>query len=54
MQAARESVAQAERTEMTFLAMAVVLFGVFLIWKKSKKLEKRMEENALALRFQIL
>ena len=61
-------VAQAERTEVTLqeetlsrawfwvilFAVAIVLFGVFLIWKKYKKLEKRMEENELALRFQIL
>ena len=39
---------------VVLFAVAVVLFGVFLIWKKYKKLEKRMEENELALRFQIL
>ena len=62
------SVAQAERTEVTLqkeslsrtwfwvilCATAVVLFGVFLIRKPYKKLEKRMEENEPALRFQVL
>ena len=62
------SAAQAERTEVTLqeeslsrtwfwvilFAMAAVLFGVFLIWNQYKNLEKRMEENELALRPQIL
>ena len=34
--------------------MAVTLFGSFLIRKKYKKLEKRIEENGLELRYQIL
>ena len=55
------SVAQADRTEMTLqeeslsrtwfwvilFAMAVALFGVFLIWKTREKLEKRIEENEM-------
>ena len=39
---------------VTLCAMAVVLLGVFLIWTQFKKFEKRMEENELAMRFQIL
>ena len=52
-----EAILQEESLSKTWFwvilfAMAVVLF--FLIWKQYKKLEKRMEENELALRFQIL